>query len=66
VVGLPLELWNDENFSMIAARFGTVAGPVEASYPKLNVSHMKMCIVTMSFMKINEEVLTVADGRHKG
>lgn len=57
IKGLPLELWDERNFSDIAKRFGRLIEPIEISMGSQNISEMKLSILTNETKKINENVL---------
>lgn len=57
IVGVPVKLWNEENFSRIASEFGKVAAPVEILPSIQDLTMGNVCILTGSKRRINDEVL---------
>ncbi|CAH1420725.1 unnamed protein product [Lactuca virosa] len=62
VVGLPLHMWSEENFSRIARWVGQPIGPLEIPLSMQDVSHGKICVLTSRKTKINDEVLVKLKG----
>ncbi|KAI3522532.1 hypothetical protein L1887_00391 [Cichorium endivia] len=62
VVGLPLRLWDRENFSRIAGRFGRVIIPSETTLEAKDVSFGRFCILTDRRNRIEEEIPVVFEG----
>ncbi|CAI9302239.1 unnamed protein product [Lactuca saligna] len=63
IVGLPLHFWDEENFREIISKLGVLSSSIEISMNTSDVSHMKLCILTESLSRINEEVTVVGDNQ---
>ncbi|CAI9299412.1 unnamed protein product [Lactuca saligna] len=62
-VGLPPHLWDEGNSGAITLKLGVISNSMELSMDRVDVSHMKMCILTTTLGIINEEVTVVVDNR---
>lgn len=62
IVGLPLRLWDEENFSRIVGNFGRVVNPFDAIYNRKDLSTGKVGIITSRRNWINEELTVMVDG----
>ncbi|CAH1431816.1 unnamed protein product [Lactuca virosa] len=56
IVGLPLELWSEENFSRITSEFGEVLVPIEILPSLQDISKVNVCVLAECKKHINEEV----------
>ncbi|KAI3750627.1 hypothetical protein L2E82_21330 [Cichorium intybus] len=56
IVGVPVNSWSKENFNRIASKFGRVLIPFETLCEARDLAFGKVCILSGSRMKINEEV----------
>ncbi|KAI3764345.1 hypothetical protein L2E82_14352 [Cichorium intybus] len=63
IFGMPLKLWDRRNFDCIAGKFGRVLVPFEASPEARDLSHGRLCILTESRKRIDDEVLIECDGQ---
>ncbi|CAH1437454.1 unnamed protein product [Lactuca virosa] len=63
VVGLPLHLWDEGNFRAITRKMGVISNSIEISMAKIDVSHMKICVITTSLKRMNKEITVVADNK---
>ncbi|KAI3498653.1 hypothetical protein L1887_34430 [Cichorium endivia] len=63
ITGLPLELWDEENFSRIAGSFGKVINPFDYIHGRSDWSKGKVGIITCRRTWINEEIIVEAAGK---
>nr|KAJ0217709.1 hypothetical protein LSAT_V11C300129490 [Lactuca sativa] len=63
IVGLPIRLWCEENFSAIVRRFGKIIIPFDHIEDRLDLSVVKVGILTGAKKKINEEIRVEAEGK---
>ncbi|KAI3521228.1 hypothetical protein L1887_10689 [Cichorium endivia] len=63
IVGLPLRLWDEDNFSKIVGNFGRVVNPFDGIYDRRDLSMGKVGVVTSRRVWINEELLVEAGGK---
>lgn len=56
IVGLPLHLWGQSNFEVITQEFGKTIAPFEDIPNRVDLSHVKMGILTNRKSRINEEI----------
>ncbi|KAI3511170.1 hypothetical protein L1887_18314 [Cichorium endivia] len=63
IVGLPITLWDEENFSRIASKYGRVVNPFNFIYNRADWSMGKVGVLTSRRSWINEEVSVMANGR---
>ncbi|CAH1421958.1 unnamed protein product [Lactuca virosa] len=63
ILGLPLRLWEEENFTMIAGSLGKVIAPFNEISKRRDYSMGKVGILTSRTKWINEEVTIIADGK---
>ncbi|KAI3751029.1 hypothetical protein L2E82_22028 [Cichorium intybus] len=63
VFGLPSKLWDRDNFNRIAGKFGQILVPFEASFEARDLSQGRICILTESRKRIDEEVLIECEGQ---
>ncbi|KAL4571946.1 hypothetical protein LXL04_018714 [Taraxacum kok-saghyz] len=62
ITGLPIHAWDDANFASIAGRFGKLLVSGGAFWNLIDVSHGKICVLTSSLTKLNEELLVSLGG----
>ncbi|KAI3501194.1 hypothetical protein L1887_29056 [Cichorium endivia] len=62
ILGLPLRLWDEENFSRIVRNFGRVINPFENMKIRKDLSMGKVGILTSRRQWINEEITVMAGG----
>ncbi|KAL4556027.1 hypothetical protein LXL04_038662 [Taraxacum kok-saghyz] len=62
IVRIPLPAWDDENFNLVACKFGKVLVSICSFWNSFDISQGKMCILTESRKRINEEVCVKFDG----
>ncbi|KAL4584666.1 hypothetical protein LXL04_009272 [Taraxacum kok-saghyz] len=62
ITGVPIEAWKEENFDTIANNFGKVLIQAQSFWQNLDVSHGKVCILTATRRKVNEELSIEVDG----
>ncbi|KAL4556260.1 hypothetical protein LXL04_038906 [Taraxacum kok-saghyz] len=62
IVGIPVIAWDESNFASIAGRFGKVLVNINPFWTFSDVSQGKVCILTASKKKINEEITVSIDG----
>ncbi|KAI3505245.1 hypothetical protein L1887_27253 [Cichorium endivia] len=63
IVGLPLHLWGEKNFSAITSIVGITIAHFDEIYSRVDLSHAKIGILTARRCRINEEVLCSIDGK---
>ncbi|CAH1447309.1 unnamed protein product [Lactuca virosa] len=63
IVGLPIRLWCEENFSAIVQKFGKIIIPFDHIEDRLDLSVVKVGILTCTKKKINEEIRVEAEGK---
>ncbi|KAI3515144.1 hypothetical protein L1887_13896 [Cichorium endivia] len=63
IVGVPANLWNKDNFSSIASRFGRVLIPFDVAVDARDLSHGSVCILTDNFRRIEDVLMVEANGR---
>ncbi|CAI9271455.1 unnamed protein product [Lactuca saligna] len=63
IVGLRIQLWNNSNFSAIGEKFGKIVVPIDHITNRIELSVVKLAILTNKLTKINEEIQVEADGR---
>ncbi|CAH1453333.1 unnamed protein product [Lactuca virosa] len=63
IVGLPIQLWNDANFRAILARFGKLVVSFDNIKERLDLSVVKIGILTGEKKKHNEIVQVEIEGR---
>ncbi|KAI3508623.1 hypothetical protein L1887_23632 [Cichorium endivia] len=63
IVGLPLSLWGDRNFDAISGRYGKIIAPFDEVMHRVDLSHVKIGIITSRRARINEETSVVWEGR---
>ncbi|KAL4564865.1 hypothetical protein LXL04_028939 [Taraxacum kok-saghyz] len=56
IVGLPLHLWGKRNFAAITKEFGKTIAPFEAFTERVDLSCVKIGILTEKRLRINEEM----------
>ncbi|CAH1442453.1 unnamed protein product [Lactuca virosa] len=61
IIGLPLKLWDEENFNLIASRFGRVINPFDGIGNRRDYSMGKVGVLTSEKKWINEEITITAD-----
>ncbi|CAI9269129.1 unnamed protein product [Lactuca saligna] len=64
LVGLPLRLWSNTNFSSIVGKFGKIVVPLDHITNRVDLSVAKIAITTEKLTKFNEEILVEADGQY--
>ncbi|KAI3499764.1 hypothetical protein L1887_35573 [Cichorium endivia] len=62
IVGVPIPLWDEENFSCIAGKFGKVVNPFDYINNRSDWSMDKVGVLTSRRSWINEELNVLADG----
>ncbi|KAL4589442.1 hypothetical protein LXL04_002349 [Taraxacum kok-saghyz] len=62
VTGMPIIAWDDENFEAIAGNFGKVLVSARPFSINDDLSHGKICILTNSRIKIQEEIMAEVAG----
>ncbi|CAH1450255.1 unnamed protein product [Lactuca virosa] len=62
ILGVPLALWDENNFSTIARRFGKVINPFDNISTRRDYSMGMVGVITSARKWINEEITIVADG----
>ncbi|CAH1412378.1 unnamed protein product [Lactuca virosa] len=63
ILGLLLRLWNNSNFSDVVGKFGKIAVPIDHITSRVDLSVVKLAILTDKLTKLNEEIQVEADGR---
>lgn len=63
MVGLPLHLWDEGNFRAITRKMGVISNSIEINMARIDVSHMKICVITTSLKRISEEITVFANYR---
>ncbi|CAI9279887.1 unnamed protein product [Lactuca saligna] len=63
VVGLPIHLWDEGNLRAITRKLGVISKSMEISMSKIDVSYMKICVITTSLKRISEEIIVAVDNR---
>ncbi|CAH1445351.1 unnamed protein product [Lactuca virosa] len=63
ILGLPLHLWDEKNFSLIAGRFGRVIAPFNKLSTRRDYSVGKVGVLTSQLKWINEVVSISVDGK---
>ncbi|CAH1448108.1 unnamed protein product [Lactuca virosa] len=63
ILGLSLRLWDEDNFSAIASRFGRVIYPFDGIHNRRDYSMGKVGVLTSKTNWINDEVKITADGK---
>ncbi|KAI3496581.1 hypothetical protein L1887_38946 [Cichorium endivia] len=63
ITGLPLELWDEVNFSSIAGKFGKVTNPFDFILNRSDWSMGKVGVLTSRRRWINEEVTVTVEGK---
>ncbi|KAI3517604.1 hypothetical protein L1887_16819 [Cichorium endivia] len=63
IIGLPIPLWEEENFTKIVSGFGKVINPFDDIINRSDLSMGKVGIITSRRRWINEEVSVVADNK---
>ncbi|CAH1412514.1 unnamed protein product [Lactuca virosa] len=63
ILGVPLRLWDEENFNIIDGRFGRIVSPFNKLYTRRDFSMEKVSVLTSERKWINTEVTVVADGK---
>ncbi|CAH1420761.1 unnamed protein product [Lactuca virosa] len=63
IVGLPIRLWCEENFSAIVHKFGKIIVPFDHIEDRLDLSVVKVGILTGMKKKINEVIRIEAEGK---
>ncbi|CAH1447673.1 unnamed protein product [Lactuca virosa] len=64
ILGLLLRLFDEENFSKIAGRFGKVISPFDKIRTRRGYSMGKVGVITSQRKWINEEISIMADGKY--
>ncbi|KAI3496778.1 hypothetical protein L1887_39153 [Cichorium endivia] len=64
IVGLPIPLWDEKNFSIIAAKFGMVINPFDFILNRDDWSMGKVGILTSRKKWINEEITVMANNEN--
>ncbi|KAL4581283.1 hypothetical protein LXL04_017494 [Taraxacum kok-saghyz] len=62
ITGVPIVAWDESNFNSLASRFGKVLVNINPFWNYSDVSHGKVCILTASRKKLNEEMPVIIDG----
>ncbi|KAL4566692.1 hypothetical protein LXL04_030813 [Taraxacum kok-saghyz] len=62
ITGVPLQAWDESNMEAVAGNFGKVLVNTSPFWNNEDVSHGKICILTASCKKINEELVVAFDG----
>lgn len=63
IVGLPLKLCNESNFKVILAKFGKIAVPFDKIQDRMDLSVVKIGILTGEKTKLNKIVNVEVDGK---
>ncbi|CAH1427404.1 unnamed protein product [Lactuca virosa] len=63
ILGLPLHLWDEENFNVIAGRFGRIVTLFNKLFTRRDYSMGKVGVLMSERKWINTEVNVVADGK---
>ncbi|CAI9285547.1 unnamed protein product [Lactuca saligna] len=63
ILGVPLNLWDEDNFKLIASRFGKVINPFDNIYGRRDYSMGKVGILTSEKYWINSEVTMKSNGK---
>ncbi|CAH1452310.1 unnamed protein product [Lactuca virosa] len=61
LVGLPLKLWGSMSFEAICKKFGKIIAPFDDVYHRVDLSCVKVGILTTRRTRINEEVEVATD-----
>ncbi|KAL4576222.1 hypothetical protein LXL04_012313 [Taraxacum kok-saghyz] len=62
ILGLPLHLWDEQNFTAIASRFGRIVSPFDNISHRRDYSMGKVGVLTSEQKWINEEITVKAGG----
>ncbi|KAL4584515.1 hypothetical protein LXL04_009118 [Taraxacum kok-saghyz] len=62
IVGIPLLAWGESNFNLVASNFGKVLVSICPFWNSSDVSFGKVCILTPSRKRLNEEVCISLNG----
>ncbi|KAL4583655.1 hypothetical protein LXL04_008236 [Taraxacum kok-saghyz] len=62
ITGLPLQAWDETNMEAVAGSFGKVLVNISPFWNNKDVSHRKLCTLTASRKKLNEEISVSLDG----
>ncbi|CAI9268894.1 unnamed protein product [Lactuca saligna] len=63
IVGLPLRLWNNSNFSTIVRKIGKIVVPIDHITNRVYLFVVKLAILTDKLTKLNKEIQVEADSR---
>lgn len=62
ILGVPLTLWDEDNFSNIARRYGRVVSPFDNISNRMDYSMGKVGVITSERKWINDEITIIANG----
>nr|KAJ0203968.1 hypothetical protein LSAT_V11C500292530 [Lactuca sativa] len=63
ITGLPLHLWGQSNFELITSAYGKTIAPFKDIPHRIDLSHVKIGILTKRKTRINEEVTAKFEGK---
>ncbi|CAI9273476.1 unnamed protein product [Lactuca saligna] len=63
IIGLPLHLWGQSNFEIITSAYGKTIAPFKDIPHRVDLSHVKIGILTKRKIRINEEVTATFEGK---
>ncbi|CAH1415580.1 unnamed protein product [Lactuca virosa] len=62
ITGVPLQLWEENNFSIIASRYGKVLNPFDGISNRRDYSMGKVSVLTSTRRWINDEIIVNSNG----
>lgn len=63
IVGLPIHLWGDRNFSKITEGYGVTIAPFDELHNRVDLSCVKIGILTKRRTRINDEIFVSCEGK---
>ncbi|CAI9269380.1 unnamed protein product [Lactuca saligna] len=63
ILGLPLRLWGQRNFQTITGGFGKIIAPFEDIPHRVDLSHIKIGLLTTRRNRINDEIRVAFEGK---
>ncbi|CAH1420902.1 unnamed protein product [Lactuca virosa] len=63
ITGVPLQLWEENNFTIIASRYGRVINPFDCIANRRDYSMGKVGVLTSVWRWINDEITITSNGR---
>ncbi|KAL4591816.1 hypothetical protein LXL04_004789 [Taraxacum kok-saghyz] len=62
ILGLPLRLWNEKIFKLIIRKFGEIFSPIDLIRERVDLSCMRLGIITDSRRRVNEDISVELEG----